>query len=137
MKKYRVLALCVCLVAPFMAQLMAEGPADISYSLGMVIGTNLKTSGLEISPEVFMQGLKDVIAGKKTKFTDAEAQESIQAALAVAEAKKGADNMAAGTAFSIATSVTSGVSSVLGISCSSLVVSVVLVGTGLFCFAMF
>ena len=99
MKKHRVLALCVCLVAPFMAQLMAEGPADISYSLGMVIGTNLKTSGLEISPEVFMQGLKDVIAGKKTKFTDAEAQESIQAALAVAEAKKGADNMAAGTAF--------------------------------------
>ena len=95
MKKYCILALCVCLVAP----LMAEGQADISYSLGMLIGANLKTSGLEISPEVFIEGLKDVVAGKPTKFTDPEAQAIVQGALQAAEAKKGAANLAAGKAF--------------------------------------
>ncbi len=95
MKKLCIIALCLGLVAP----IMAEGQVDIGYSLGMLIGTNLKSSGLEISPDSFLQGMKDVIAGKATKYTDAEAQAAVQAALQAVAAKKSAANLAAGKAF--------------------------------------
>jgi FKBP-type peptidyl-prolyl cis-trans isomerase len=82
-----------------MAPIMAQGQPDISYSLGMLIGGNLKSSGLEISPEAFMEGLKDVLGGKATKYTDAQAQAAVQASLQAVAAKKGAENLAAGKAF--------------------------------------
>jgi FKBP-type peptidyl-prolyl cis-trans isomerase len=95
MKKLCTLALCLVLLAP----LMAEGQADLSYSLGMLLGGNLKNSGLVVSPEAFLEGLKDVLNGKAPKYTDAQAQAAVQLALQAVAAKKSAANLAAGKAF--------------------------------------
>jgi FKBP-type peptidyl-prolyl cis-trans isomerase len=96
MKKLCIFALCLGLVAP----LAAEAPVDVSYSLGMLIGANLKSNGLDnVSPEAFLEGLKDALGGKGTKYTDAQAQAAVQASLQAAAEKKGADNLAAGKAF--------------------------------------
>jgi len=96
MKKFCVFALCLGLIAP----LAAEAPVDVSYSLGMLIGANLKSNGLDsVSPEAFLEGLKDALGGKGTKYTDAQAQVAVQASLQAAAAKRGADNLAAGKAF--------------------------------------
>lgn len=97
MKKLCVFALC--LVLGLAAPLAAEDPVDISYSLGMLIGANLKGSGLQISPETFLKGLEDALGGKPTKYTDAQAQAAVQASLQAAAEKRGADNLTAGKAF--------------------------------------
>jgi len=76
-----------------------EPQVDVSYALGMLIGGNLKSSGLKISPESFLAGLKDTLDGKTLKYTDAQAQAAVQASLQAAQAKKSEDNLAAGKAF--------------------------------------
>lgn len=95
MKKLFVLAICVALAAP----LLAQGQPDVSYSLGMIIATNMKSSNLKIDADSFMQGVKDVLSGKATKYTEAQAQAAVQAALQAAAAQKGNDNLAEGKAF--------------------------------------
>ena len=51
-----------------------EVQADVSYSLGMLFGANIKSSGLKLSPDGFLAGLKDALDGKPLKYTDAQAQ---------------------------------------------------------------
>jgi FKBP-type peptidyl-prolyl cis-trans isomerase len=102
MKKSMVLALCALLVAPLMAEDLpaaASGNVDLSYSLGMLMGASLKSSGLTISPEAFTAGIKDVLDGKDTKYSNADAQAAVQAALQDAQTKKLALNLANGQAF--------------------------------------
>ncbi len=95
MKKLIILALCLLLLSP----LMAEDPVDVSYALGMLIGGNLKTSGLAVNPDSFLTGLKDVLSGAGPKYTDAQAQAAVQSALQAIASKKGDANLAAGKAF--------------------------------------
>jgi FKBP-type peptidyl-prolyl cis-trans isomerase len=98
MKKPAIFALCLACLA-LAAPLAAEDPVDVSYSLGMLIGASLKSNGVAISPDSFMQGLSDVLGGKATKYTNAQAQAAVQASMQAAQNKKGADNLAAGKAF--------------------------------------
>lgn len=51
----------------------------LSYSVGMSIGNSIKRGGFEVDPETVSQGIKDVLAGRPTKFTDKEAQQTIMA----------------------------------------------------------
>lgn len=95
MKKICVIALCFALFAP----LFAQDQPDVSYALGMLLGGNLKSSGIEINADSFAKGLTDVLGGKPTKITDAEARGAIQAALQAAAVKKGEANLAVGKAF--------------------------------------
>ncbi len=95
MKKICVIAICLVLFVP----LFAQDQTDVSYALGMLLGGNLKSSGIEINSDSFAKGLADVLGGKPTKITDAEARVAIQAALQEAAVKKGAANLAAGKAF--------------------------------------
>ncbi len=46
----------------------------LSYAMGMDLGGQLKTNGVDIDPALFAQGLKDALAGGKTLLTDAEAK---------------------------------------------------------------
>ena len=48
-----------------------------SYALGMNFGSNLHKQAAEIDPAMFLQGLKDSIAGGKTLLTDDEAKAAI------------------------------------------------------------
>lgn len=51
----------------------------LSYSVGMSIGNSIKRAGFDVDPDVVSQGIKDVLAGRPTKFTDKEAQQTIVA----------------------------------------------------------
>jgi FKBP-type peptidyl-prolyl cis-trans isomerase FklB len=46
----------------------------VSYAIGMNIGENFHRQGIEVDPNLFMQGLKDASAGGKTLITDEEAR---------------------------------------------------------------
>jgi FKBP-type peptidyl-prolyl cis-trans isomerase FklB len=112
MKKFIALPLCLVLLsvlafaedakpaAPAPATAAApEAKADLSYSLGMLFGTNIKTAGLKIEADAFLAGVMDVVNGKTLKYTSEEAQAAIQAALLAIQEKKIAENLAAGNAF--------------------------------------
>ncbi|MDR1099371.1 MAG: FKBP-type peptidyl-prolyl cis-trans isomerase [Treponema sp.] len=53
---------------------------DVSYALGMDVGSSLKRGGFNPDYDSFAQGLKDVLDDKETRFTQEEAVERIQAA---------------------------------------------------------
>jgi len=74
MKKFCIFALCLGLMAPIMAR-----AARHKLFARHAHRRNLKSSGLEIQPRSFMEGLKDVLGGKATKYTDAQAQAAVQA----------------------------------------------------------
>jgi FKBP-type peptidyl-prolyl cis-trans isomerase FkpA len=100
MKRIFLLALCAALVLPLAAQdLPAATPADAGYALGMLMGTNIKAAGLEIGFDDYLAGLKDAMAGGETRFSPAQAQAIIQAAVSLVQAKKAEENLAAGLAF--------------------------------------
>jgi len=48
---------------------------DPSYAVGMNIGSNLKTDGMYLDWDEFLQGMKDVFYDKKTRFTIEEAMQ--------------------------------------------------------------
>jgi FKBP-type peptidyl-prolyl cis-trans isomerase FkpA len=53
---------------------------DTSYALGIDFGTNFGSSGIQFDYKSFIQGLGDVLEGKKTKITPEEAAEKVQTA---------------------------------------------------------
>jgi FKBP-type peptidyl-prolyl cis-trans isomerase FklB len=44
----------------------------VSYAIGMNVGTNFKRQGIDVDPNLFMQGLKDASSGGKTLLTESE-----------------------------------------------------------------
>ena len=51
----------------------------VSYSMGVDMGRNLQKQGIDINPDVLVQGLKDGMAGGTLKMTDDEMQATMQA----------------------------------------------------------
>jgi FKBP-type peptidyl-prolyl cis-trans isomerase FklB len=49
-----------------------------SYSIGMFIGENFKTTGMEINPDTLLQAIRDVTEDAPTRLTLSEAQRTIQ-----------------------------------------------------------
>jgi FKBP-type peptidyl-prolyl cis-trans isomerase len=76
-----------------------EVKADLSYSIGMLFGANIKSANLVIDPNSFLAGVMDVVNGKTLKYTQEQAQAAIQEALLAIQQKKSADNLATGNAF--------------------------------------
>jgi FKBP-type peptidyl-prolyl cis-trans isomerase len=100
MKRLAIIAICLAFALPISAEgPESAAPADVSYALGMILGSNLKSSGLEIVPSAFTAGLKDVLDGAATKYDPAQAQAVVQAAFQAVASKKSAENLAAGRAF--------------------------------------
>jgi FKBP-type peptidyl-prolyl cis-trans isomerase len=46
----------------------------VSYAIGMNLGTSLRRQSVDIDTNIFLQGLKDAMAGGKTLMTDEEAR---------------------------------------------------------------
>ena len=44
----------------------------VSYAIGMNIGENFKRQGIDVDPAIFLQGLKESMAGGKTLLSDEE-----------------------------------------------------------------
>jgi len=136
MKKLCILAFCLCLIAPIVAQgkqpaapapaaAAPAAPTDASYAFGMIIGGNLATSGLEVDAEHFLAGLKDGLAGKP-KLSPEEAQSVAQAAFMEAKSKKDAATLAAGKAYLTTNGKKAGVKA----TASGLQYEVISLGTG-------
>ncbi len=52
---------------------------SVSYSIGMNIGTNMKSQQEDVDPDILVLGIKDVITGEKPKLTDEEAKKVMMA----------------------------------------------------------
>lgn len=51
----------------------------VSYSLGMNFGENVKKQGIEVNPDILVQGLRDMLAGQKTLLTEQEYRDTMAA----------------------------------------------------------
>lgn len=72
----------------------------ISYALGMVIGHNLKSMGVNgLNGEEFAKAVNDILSGKEAAMTDSEAQQTVTQFLQAQEAEKGKVVREAGEAF--------------------------------------
>lgn len=111
MKKYMVLvAMIAILVVPLLAGAqdasLKTHKDKVSYLLGAQIGNDFKTQQMDVDPDIFSRGLKDVLAGKKPPLSEQEIrdtmmafQKEIQAKVAVQTQKLAEQNKKEGDAF--------------------------------------
>jgi FKBP-type peptidyl-prolyl cis-trans isomerase FklB len=66
-----------------------EQKHNISYAIGMNIGTNVKRGGVDLDVDVIAGAMKDVLAGRDLKLTDQQAQEAMRSYQMEARAKQG------------------------------------------------
>ncbi len=59
------------------AQEFKDPKEKLSYSLGMSLGTQFRAQSVDINPDVFMQGLKDILSGNKPALTEDQARAAI------------------------------------------------------------
>ena len=64
-----------------------EQKANISYAIGMNIGTNIKRGGVDLDVDAISGAIKDVLADRPLKLTDQQAQESMRSYQMEARAK--------------------------------------------------
>jgi len=72
---------------------------DASYALGMNIGSNMAADGIIPDPEQFLAGMKDVLTKGKTRYTEDEAIQIIQAAYSAMLEKRSSEAMQKGIDF--------------------------------------
>ena len=70
-----------------------------SYSIGMMLGSQFKSGGLEVDPQVLASAIKDVLSGAELRLTPQEAQETIKLFQQVSLAKLAERNRREGEAF--------------------------------------
>jgi FKBP-type peptidyl-prolyl cis-trans isomerase FklB len=91
MNKYLSAALAASLMA--MPSLMRADSAltsdqdKVSYSIGVDMGRNLQKQGIDVSPDVLVQGLKDGLSGGPLKMTDGEMQTTMTSFIATMRQK--------------------------------------------------
>src|SRR5207237_10587241 len=80
MKAFLVTGLSFALLQPVVPA--AENKTDlkdqkekVSYSIGMNVGNSLKRLGYEVDVDVLASAIRDVLAGKDTKLTEAQMRE--------------------------------------------------------------
>jgi FKBP-type peptidyl-prolyl cis-trans isomerase len=61
---------------------------DNSYAFGMILGSDFSQTGLQFDYDAFVQGFKDSIEGKNTRFSFEEAMTKVQAAYGDAVSRK-------------------------------------------------
>jgi len=110
MKRLTIIALCLALALSLAAQSKAPSTADASYALGVLMGADVKGTGIQISADDFMAGFKAALAGGTAKMSASQAQSVFQAAYQAAQEKKGERNLADGKAFLAANGKKKGVS---------------------------
>jgi len=83
------------------AQKPFKSAADsLSYSLGVLVGNNLKNGGFsDINMEIFQQGLSSAMKGEKSLIATEKCQAIVQAYAQEKDAKNGSANRSAGEEF--------------------------------------
>lgn len=94
------------MMRPQMSPQPPASKADMSYAIGMNIGTSIKRANVDLDIDVLVGALKDVMAGRPAKLTDVQAQTAFRSFSMVARAKAeegrhklAAKNRAEGEAF--------------------------------------
>ena len=91
------LLLIVCLILPAMSLHAkavqedykgADERTRVSYSFGMLFGSNLQDIDIEIDYAAFTEGLRATLEKAETQFTQQEAMENVETAIQVAMDKK-------------------------------------------------
>jgi FKBP-type peptidyl-prolyl cis-trans isomerase FklB len=127
MRFFALPVLLLALALPLAAQSPADQTAaDTSYGLGMYMAESIKNAGLDVAPQDFLAGLTDVLSGKATRLTQAQAESLIQAAVMAVQAKKAQATLAEGQAFLDANKAKPGVK----VTASGLQYEVLTLGTG-------
>jgi len=70
-----------------------------SYSIGMMLGSQFKSGGLAVDPQVLAHGIQDVLSGAEPRLTPQEAQQTIAAYQKTSQAKLAEKNRKEGEAF--------------------------------------
>ena len=94
------------------APVLKDQKQKMSYSQGMNIGQFFKRQGLtveELDTDLLMSGIRDVLAGKKTLMTEAEARETMMAIMQNKMKSEGDKNTKAGAEFMAANAKKEGV----------------------------
>lgn len=87
MHRYALVALTLLIPMPLSAQPSDQDSAAAvelktpdqrgSYALGLRIGRDLTEQGVNLSPDAFLAGLKDAVAGNESQLSDQEMQEAM------------------------------------------------------------
>jgi FKBP-type peptidyl-prolyl cis-trans isomerase len=72
---------------------------DTSYAFGVVLGADLKQTGLRFDYDEFVKGFRDVLEGNTPRISSEEALGIIQGAFAAAMAVRAEENLQQGTEF--------------------------------------
>ena len=110
MNKYLSAALAASLLAmPSLSRAddtLTNDQDKVSYSMGVDMGRNLHKQGIDVNPDVLVQGLKDGMGGGPLKMTDEEMQttmtafiQSVRDKMQAKEKVAGADNKTKGEAY--------------------------------------
>lgn len=84
MKRLLLIALCLLPLVANAQNTTAQDNAlkdkkqKLSYSLGLNIGANLKSQGIDIDPQVLARGIADVISGTKPAMSEDEVRATLQ-----------------------------------------------------------
>jgi FKBP-type peptidyl-prolyl cis-trans isomerase len=82
MKKILATVFCLGLAAPLFADgtnQLADERSRVSYAIGLNIGHNFKTQGVDVDTAIMVQALNDVLQGRPEQLTEAQVRETLQA----------------------------------------------------------
>src|SRR5690349_24706819 len=63
--------------APQPGSVLKDQKDKVSYALGLNLGNNFHQQGIEIDPNLLLQGLKDALAGSKALMTEEEMRSTL------------------------------------------------------------
>jgi FKBP-type peptidyl-prolyl cis-trans isomerase FklB len=99
MKRFAIAAALALTIALCLTAQTAPTKADASYALGVLMGADIKDTGIDISFDDYLLGFKAAASGAATRMTPAQAQAVFQAAYQAVQNKAKAQNLAEGRAF--------------------------------------
>jgi FKBP-type peptidyl-prolyl cis-trans isomerase FklB len=95
-----LLLLIPCVAFSQQKQVLKNEIDSISYGMGMAIGMNFKSLGMnEFNEKLFMQAMNEIVSGKETILKMEQTQQLLNAYFTKLQSKKGAANIAAGRKF--------------------------------------
>lgn len=78
LKTILVATMAAVCINSYAAPALTTDKAKVSYIIGVDMGQNFKTQGIDIDPEVLVAGLTDGLAGNKPLLTQAEMQAALK-----------------------------------------------------------
>jgi FKBP-type peptidyl-prolyl cis-trans isomerase FkpA len=74
------------------SEVKAGADPDVSYAFGLVLGSDLKQTGLQFDYDAFVRGFQDSIESQETRLSNEEAMVLIQGAFSAAVAQRAEEN---------------------------------------------